>query len=405
MFGYVVCAAFLAAPVLAQDPEIQKLRKELESLRAAQDELAEEFDDRMLALKADAGASGQGTTNFMVTGYGFAGFTDTEGENNTFGAGFNPIFLWKLNDRLFFEAELEFELEHDETEVALEYAQLSYIVNDYMTVGVGKFLNPANYFMDRIHPPWINKLPDKPLAVGSHRIQAGTQLGVQLHGAIPWNSTKMEYAVFASNGPSLVTDDDAEAGNLKFKNFEDGNNGVTFGGRVGFFPVPELELGYSLEFGSTAPSGGSQVPSDVDALIQSVDLNYLLESDSINGTIDLRAQWVWSNVDTATFDPTGTLGFGPTRFKNDRNGGYVQVAYRPSKLLDSFWKDVEGVVRYDRLNQPSGAPTSFDQQRVTFGFNYWMSPSAVAKIAYQIDDKDGMGVDENAFFLQMAIGF
>ncbi len=68
MFGYVVCAAFLAAPVLAQDPELKELRKELKSLRAAHDELAEEFDDRMLALKTEAGASGQGTTNFMVTG-------------------------------------------------------------------------------------------------------------------------------------------------------------------------------------------------------------------------------------------------------------------------------------------------------------------------------------------------
>ncbi len=406
VLGVVICPIFLVAPTRGQDPEVQRLRQELEALRAAQDELAEELDDRMLALSAETSAFKVGTTNFLITGYSFAGFTDMEGENSTFGAGFNPIFLWKLNDELFFEAELEFELEGDETEVALEYAQMSYILNDYMTVGVGKFLNPANYFMERLHPLWINKLPDKPLAVGSPRIQAGSHLGIQIRGGIPLDSTKMEYAVFASNGPTLITDDPSAAGSLDFKNFEDTNNGKTFGGRVGFFPVPELELGYSLEYGSTAPSGGP--PDDVDALIQSIDLNYLLDSDALSGAIDVRGQWAWSDVDTATYDPTGVLGFGPLTYDNERSGGYLQVAYRPSKLLDSFWKDIEGVVRYDYLNLPSGAPVSFDQQRITLGVNYWLTPSAVVKMAYQFDNKDdpsGMAVDENAFFLQMAIGF
>jgi len=134
-------------------------------------------------------------------------------------------------------------------------------------------------------------------------------------------------------------------------------------------------------------------------------LSYILDSDAINGAIDLRAQWAWSNVNTATFDPSGTLGFGPLKFNNNRNGGYVQASYRPSKLLNSFWKDVEGIVRYDALNQPSGAPTSFDENRVTLGLDYWMSPSSVAKIAYRIDNKNGTWADEDAFFVQMAFGF
>ena len=83
----------------------------------------------------------------------------------------------------------------------------------------------------------------------------------------------------------------------------------------------------------------------------------------------------------------------------------MQASYRPSKLLNSFWKDVEGIVRYDALNQPSGAPTSFDENRVTLGLDYWMSPSAVAKIAYRIDNKNGTWADEDAFFVQMAFGF
>ena len=84
------------------------------------------------------------------------------------------------------------------------------------------------------------------------------------------------------------------------------------------------------------------------------------------------------------------------------------MAYRPTKWEDSFLKDVEGVVRFDWLDQPRGAPIAFDEERLTIGLNYWLGPSTVCKAAYVFDNKDdplGVERDENEFFLQMAIGF
>jgi hypothetical protein len=346
-----------------------------------------------------------GTSQFLVTGYAFAGFTNRRGENSSFNAGWAPIFLWKVSDRIFVETEPEFELTNEEgeggTKISLEYADINYFLNDYMTVRGGLFLTPFGQFPERLHPAWINKLPDFPLV---YQEEGGlvpfSSLGFELRGAVPVKTAQFNYAVYVANGPKLVTDNPDAFGSLEGENFDDNNNGKAVGGRIGFRPIPELELGYSVQFAQAA--GGDF--RDVRALLQAVDLSYTHEVDAISGAIDFRGEWVWSNVDQATYDPTGALGFGPVTFDNDRNGGYLQLAYRPSKVSNKTIRSLEFVTRYDLLNGPSGGPQAFDEQRWTFGVNYWLGPGAVFKLAYQIDDKTE-GENQNALLLQGAVGF
>lgn len=127
------------------------------------DDLRQEVD----TLKSQAKETFPGTTKFLLAGYGTAGFTARSGEDPSFDATFNALLLWKFTDRLFFEGEMEFEFEDNNTTTNLEVAQASYLLNDYMTIGVGRFLNPMNFFVERQHMNWVNKLPDKPLAVST----------------------------------------------------------------------------------------------------------------------------------------------------------------------------------------------------------------------------------------------
>src|SRR5207253_6246171 len=108
--------------------------------QAATDELRQEIE----TLKTQVKETFPGSTKFLLAGYGTAGFTARSGEDPFFDAAFNAIFLWKFSDRLFFEGELEFEFEDNQTTTNLEIAQISYLLNDYMTIGVGRFLNPTN---------------------------------------------------------------------------------------------------------------------------------------------------------------------------------------------------------------------------------------------------------------------
>ncbi|MBI3462214.1 MAG: hypothetical protein HY000_04020 [Planctomycetes bacterium] len=383
--------------------ELKDLQTTRESYQAEVDETIEELEKELRAARDQAQAASPGSTRFLITGYGFAGIEDRDGENSSFNAGFNPIFLWKLSDRIFFEGELEVELEHDEAEFDLEYAHLTYLLNDCITVGVGKFLTPFGIFPERLHPAWINKLPDFPLAFGHDGLVPFTSLGVQLRGGVPFWCSKLNYAFYFSNGPELNIEVPNEAGNLHFENFEDINNNKAFGGRIGLLLTPELEVGHSFQVARVGPSGTPF--SEVDAVLVGLDATYVQDIDWLKGRVDVRHEWIWSDVDDATFDPDGSLGFGPVSFDNRRNGGYVQVAYRPSKVEHHIIKNLEPVVRYDMLHRPAGAPEEFDEQRVTIGLNYWLGPSMVFKVAYQFDDKDSGEEDQDALLFQAALGF
>jgi hypothetical protein len=367
----------------------------------------EELRTELAKVKETAASAVPGMTKSLLTGYAFAGFANREGENSSFNAGLVAILLWKLNDRLFFEGEVEFEQEDNETEVGLEYAHLTYLLNDYITVGVGKFLTPFGQFPDRLHPAWINKLPDFPLVFREEGGLVGfTQTGAQIRGVIPLGPTKILYDLYVSNGPRLHTDDLEELGTLGFNNFTDINNNKAVGGRIGFMPIPQLEVAYSVQASSVNAPETSR--SNADVLLQAVDMSYLRDVEWLKGGIDLRAEWVWSRVSRLTYDPEGELGFGPITFSNRRNGGYAQLAYRPYKLKLPVIDKLEAVVRFDNLNAPSGAPESFDEERWTIGLNYWLGQSTVIKAAYQIGHRDGEETGHenvDSFLIQAAMGF
>src|SRR5438045_8138289 len=292
--------------------------KQVVTTTSTVDELRQEVDTLKLQIKETF----PGTTKFLLAGYGTAAFTARSGEDPFFDAAFNALFLWKLTDRLFFEGELELEFEDEETTINLEIAQASYLLNDYMTIGVGRFVKPMDYFVERQHMNWVNKLPDKPLAVYDGLLPE-SELGAQLRGVIPLGPTKLEYVAFVATAPGLITapDDSSELGMLDFDHGANFGGHVAVGGHVGFIPIPQLEVGYGIQRSKVGPRDHA-----VEAVLQSADFNYVRDSTLLKGLINFRAQWVWSHVGHFVYDPNGRQGFGPFEFNNNRNGGYVQLS-------------------------------------------------------------------------------
>jgi hypothetical protein len=390
----------LQARLAKVEKEMQELRAKQEQQQSASGEDIDSLEKRLAELQGQASGSKPGKRRFMVTGFAFGSFENVRGADSTFNAGFNPIFLYSPSDRVLVEGQAEFELEDSETVTKLEYIQLSYLLNDHMTLGVGKFLNPANFWKERLHPNWINKLPDEPIAFDQDAILSESQVGVQVHGVFPVASSKMEYSVFVSNGGSLVTDDPGAYGTMQFDNYTDTHNSKDVGGRLGYFVLPELEIGYALEYDANVTPSSSD-SGDAKAVIQSVDVNFT--RTLTGGRLDVRGQWSFASLGNVVFDPTGAGGFGPVSLDNSRDGGYLQAAYRPSNSKSDLLNKLEGVVRYDAINLPSGAPEGVDESRVTLGLDYWSAANSVFKLAYEIDDKHG-GVDSNAVLFQWAVG-
>jgi hypothetical protein len=417
-----------ASMAMAQDDkyvtreEYEKLKKDLEALKAKQgtpqdkdkkkddQDLQQQIDDlekELKSVKEKAEESKPGWTKFVLSGFAFAGFDALHGSKSSFNAGFNPVFLWEPTDRLFFEAQLELGLEGTETTLALEYATLSYVVSDYMTIGAGRFLTPFGTFNERLHQAWINKLPDKPFAFDDGGIAPEGTVGVEVRGAFALtDSSKMMYAVYAGNSPRLETQT-TDAGILFDDNLTDLKDRKCAGARLGVLPFPELEIGYSVLFGRVGDSVAGFTDMG-DMVMHGPDLGYVRDSDLLKGTVSVFGQWVWSSVSRITYDPTGGLGFGPANFANHRVGGFIQGSYRPSKIDTAVVKDLEVVLRYDVLNQPHQAPNATDDRRWTLGLDYWITPSAVLKIAYEWDkrsDPAGPVMDANGVLMQFAMGF
>lgn len=395
-------AAFGQDDKFVSKEEYQKLQrkyealdKEMEEFRSWKKQMQEPppVGDKAVAEKGSLSAGQMatyvfpGTSRSLLTGYGSARATIQENSDSLFTYRFNPVFLYKVSDKILFEGEIEFEPGATDTETIMELAHLSYLANDYVTVDAGLFLNPANAYDQNFHVGWIRKFPDHPLAVHGTLIPT-TQLGVQLRGGVPAGPTKFNYAAFIANAPSLNT----PSGTLQFDNFSNVGGHVAYGGRVGFFPIPELEIGYGLQHSGV----GADNLEDAEALIQSVDLNYVRDVEALSGVVRLTGQYVWSEVDDVS----------ALAFDNDRHGGYAQISFRPDKVETPLLKNLEFAFRYDQLYQKD-TPVGFDRRRYTIGLNYWFGPVTVLQSALQLDDRgdEGEASESNAILFQFATGF
>lgn len=365
---------------------------------------AQEYNQAYVDSLIDARVQSQIAKNskFLLTGYMSTGVQFNK-EESSFGASFSPILLWKPHQKFFVEAELETELEGDETAINLEYIDASYFVNKYLTIRAGKFLSPFGIFIDRLHPEWINKFPGVPLGFNHDESPVGppSEIGVDLRGGVPLGSAKMNYSFYVVNGAQLVTDADvSENGQLMYGSAEDNNKNKSLGGRIGLLPLSNssLEIGGSFQTGKVGEKESDY--ENVKAQQYALDLTYVQDFDFVKGIFDLKAQQNWVNVDNADYlNPEDSSTY---TFSNKRDAKFIQAAYRPTMATNKFLKKTELVFRYSALNAPDidgGKNEKIKTTQYTYGINYWYNWRTVLKLAYQSQK------DNNAFYIQLAVGF
>lgn len=394
---------FCAAPAFAAEDARDAPPSEADA--SVEDEQEEEIAELRHLLQAVT----PGEHRFLVGGYAFGGFRAGSGGERALFAGFSPVLLWKLSDRLFAEGELEFTLAGPQPEIGVEFVQLSYLVNDRLALSAGKLLTSFGLFVERFHPKWINKLPDNPLGLGSDRMVPEEMLGAQARGSVDLGSTRLIYTAYAGSGPRMRYGDGpggaASAGTLDFDQLTDAAN-WSVGAFVGILPDPSLELDYSILW---ARVGAPGTPSaGATALLHALAFSYQRDSPILHGRIELRAEWMFSAVDTVTFDPDSALGLGPTAFTNRRSAGYAQLSYRPSHAANDFLRSLELVGRYGFYTRPRGAPANAASTQTAIGIDCWLASSAVLKLAYELgsdDLRNGQGSTTHSFLAQLAMGF
>jgi len=414
--------AELRALVTQQSEQIRALQDQVRKLedgdgRPVSRRVVEMIDQRIVDFEDYP------TSKLFISGYGAAGYTDSENGDGTFGVQFTPIFHYQVSDRLHLTAEVEFNLRGSEADIGLEYGEIDFLVNDFLTVTAGKFLLPFNTFSERTHPPWINKLPSLPPIYGAHGGGGGiipvlSDTGLELHGGVrlPWllggEEPRLNYAFYVTNGPrsepasasderfdrlagflegagAILAADDLltalgigpDSGtDLEFgENFRDNNSNKTLGGRVGVLPIPSLEVGGSF-MGGRFDDG-----NDLDFRMYGFDLAYKI------GPFDLRGEYINLSFDRETVGRERIDGFyGQASVK-------LRDALRDLDLPSGGLVDrTEIVVRYGEVSD------GVDYDELTPGVVYWIRPSVPLKLAYAI--RSGNRSDDE-LQLQLAFGF
>ncbi len=365
--------------------------------------------EKLAMSSADGSYSGAlSDSKWHLAGYADVGFIGSDrSDTDGFVTGkFNPGFHFQYKDKLIFESELELTTTSDgETELELEYSQIDLFLNDNMTFVIGKFLSPIGQFQERLHPSWINKIQGAPAGFGHDGIQPASDTGIQLRGILPTNNTKITYAVVVGNGPRINSE-----GGVAFEGVgRDDNSNKSIGGRVGYFPLPYLEVGGSY---LTTQLNRYVDPSVLAVILGGpTDARYKLwgfDATYTKGTLAARFEYLNSNRGTL-FSSTDEDPAGILLSEMGMKAWYGQVSYRLSNVGESdFIQKLEPVLRYGefRITGHDELEEENAQNRLNLGINYWLSPTIVTKAGLEWRDFTVAGVDsETLYQFQVAYGF
>ena len=413
----VVTVVGLGMPIsaVADEPldtlktQVEQLQKQLEVVQQQlkeQEQRSATKEDVQHLEKEVVQASEWLSPNTIVhlAGYGDVGYSESSGnnDNGNFRVGtFAPIFHFQYRDLVMLEAELEIDVEDNgETNTALEYMTIDLFMNDYAAFVAGKFLSPIGQFRQNIHPSWINKMASAPPGFGHDGAAPVSDVGFQLRGGLPaFGGIRSNYAFFASNGPTLESED-GELEGIDAEGFnEDADGDKVFGGRVAILPMPSLEIGLSGATGKAAVNSDDGESIDIklegerDYDVYGADFSYQLMSSNVDWLqgLGLRGEYVKTEIGSTDQGEAASAGASWRTW-------YTQAAYRiPSTKI-------EAVVRYTDFDS---ALDSGDQKQWGWGLNYLFSSNVIGKLNYELNDgkESDSAADSNRFLIQLAYGF
>ena len=279
---------------------------------------------------------------------GYLAFVPTwDGGNPTLVSILSPVMLVPLGRDFVFESraalEGDFQRRNGNSgdftgaiEKSLDYAEIDYIGNRYVTVTAGRFLTPFNIFNERLYPNWIRNTQTDPLIFP---IGTGSDNGAMLRGgrSVEKDLT-LNYAFYFS---ALST--------AKYFPSE-----CHTGARVSLFlPVERLEIGMSAQHvlqGSRASRYG-----------------FHFEWQPARIPFELRSEAAYS--------------------REEGNGFWAEAAYRfrssPSPKL-SRAQVVARTQVFHLGTSPGPNPDlpSTDRKRTEFGMNYYLTDGWKALASY-----------------------
>jgi hypothetical protein len=250
---------------------------------------------------------------------------------------FSPVILIPLGDRWLIESRDTFEADfaqnpgssafHGYLQKEVDYAQLDFIANRYVTVTVGRFLTPFGVFNERLYPVWIRDLQSDPLILPLATGPSGAGTGAMVRGGVPLSKrVTFNYAAYYS---TLITTSPVDSSRFA-------------GARAGIFlPDQRLEIGGSFQ--------------------------HLLQDDHSNS---FGFHFAWQ-------PPKVPVDLRAEYARTSQGSGYwVESAYRFAQppVWQDFLSHVQVVGRMQEFftgEQPAQSLLPVDTKMFEFGLNYY----------------------------------
>ena len=376
-----------------------------------------------------------GTHQFTFAGAMAGDFIYNRQTNqNTFALVFEPLVLYRLNDWILFEAEIEAGLPSGSAaDFGLPVATAQIFLNDYMELVAGRFDQPFGDFYEAQSPLWVNRLVTAPLPYGAEALIPPSDLGLQLRGSTQWGALgqDVDYTLWIANGPAYDTSLPQAVVGATLEsptNIGAQSHGRAYGARFRAYPLPlDTNLG-RLELGASTYNGkwlnGNWLNS------WGIDFAYL------RGNLQARGEFLEAYRQM------------PSSRADNRQGWYVQAGYflqgvsslHLGDKVDEMIHRLEPVIRYAGVNQHAivsdevqhtpelafnGSPSIFSPhaREVALGLDYWIEPSIVWQTEFDFElpgaggtlttfngsspssAPRGSTANDRAILTQLAIGF
>jgi hypothetical protein len=342
----------------------------------------------------------QGQTKLTIVGNAQVDYIKDSSQSQFRNLAFKPIFLLSLSDKLFLESELEVATNGGSVELVLEYANMCYFANRYLTLHAGRFLPKFGAYRGRFGEAYLQRFANSPVGFGDGGIGAMTETGMGLQGGAQVGVSKINYDFYVTNGPQLLTGSPDQAGQFEYEAYLNNNKKKSIGGRFGFLPLSNssLEVGYSLQY-KASTGDRSTLFEKTPFTAQAFDLNYFKTFEQIKSQIRVIGEYKMLNVGQRTYVSDSTT----FTFNNESSAYYIQGSIRPTGVTNLILKNLELAVRYSEFNTPQGAQWFADgkhlRKQAAIGINYWYRWNGVLKVSYQKQN----GV--NGFYAQLVYGF
>lgn len=322
-----------------------------------------------------------GENKFAVFGNAEATYTATKDVSSFSDVNFKPIFLWKISDKLFAEAEIEIETGDGEAALGLEYANMCYMVNPYLILHAGRFLPKFGAYRGKMGEGFINRFPGKPVGFGDGGIGAMNETGIGAEGALPIGDIKLNYDFYISNGPQLLTDPE-NAGQFEYEAYTPNNKFSAIGGRIAILPFSNssLEVGYSFQNKLKTGDAGTDY-ENVGVRMQAVDVNYFHNIPGIKSTVRFIGELKYQKVDNINYFKEDSTAYS---YKNAATAYYMCASIRPSLADNKFVRSLELAGRYSFFNLPNEAAWGgANISQFEIALDYWFKWNVVLKFALQ----------------------